>query len=200
MIAGGNMLDSKLIESTRQRLHVVMPSSTAGLDEMESVNTRLEVPLQRQEQGNWCWAAVAVTVFDFHRNGAGSSQCEVVNLELARPDCCPNNPQCNQLATLDRPLKRNRNFRGIQPSRAPFPAVITEITNRRPLGCRVVWFGGGSHFLLVHGFATHGSGMKTIEIADPWFGPSTQNFDTFPADYQLRGKWTHTYLTKRSQV
>lgn len=194
------MLDSKLIESTRKRLHVVMPSSTAGLDEFESVNTRLEVPLQQQEQDNWCWAAVTVTVFDFYRQGAGSPQCEVANLELSRPDCCPRNPQCNQLATLDRPLRRNRNFRNLQASRASFPVVTTEITNGRPLCCRVVWFGGASHFLIVHGFANHPSGMKTIEIADTFFGPSTQNFDTFPADYQLRGTWTHTYFTKRSEV
>jgi hypothetical protein len=200
MIAGGNMLDSNLIESTRQRLHVAMPPSTAALHELESVNTRLEVPLQQQEQTNWCWAAVTVTVFDFYRNGAGSPQCPVADLELGRQDCCPLNPQCNEVATLDLPLRRNGNFRDLQDSPATFPDVITEITNRRPLGCRVEWFQGGSHFLLVNGFADHPSGMKTIEIADTFYGPSTQNFDTFPADYQLRGTWTHTYFTKRSEV
>lgn len=191
----------KLFEDTRQPLNLdASLSATGGGQPGGSSGTTLSFVMQHQEQDRWCWAAVTVSVFDFYKHSSGSLQCDVVNAELGRNDCCANPAGCNQVGPLDRPLNRNHNLKVLKSGATVFLTLNTEIENGRPLGCRIAWDGGGAHFVAVHGYSSQGFGAaatNSIEIADPWYGSSSQNFSSFPRTYQGGGTWTHSYFTKQ---
>jgi hypothetical protein len=194
----------KLFETTRRPL---VPSGAlsapGGGPPGVSSGTTLSFVMQHQEQDNWCWAAVTVSAFDFYRHGSGSLQCDVVNAELGRGDCCVNggSSDCNRVGPLDGPLNRNHNLKQLKAGATQFQPLNAEIENGRPLGCRIAWDGGGAHFVIIHGYASQGVGAaatNTIEVADPWYGSSSQNFSLFPRAYQGGGTWTHSYFTKQA--
>jgi hypothetical protein len=159
------------------------------------VQKHLVFAMVTQQQSQWCWAAVAVSVAGFFGNN-GWTQCSVVNAELGRGDCC--NQQlpgsCNVVWLLDRALNRVGHFNPpVQGALLPVASVQTEINADRPIGCRIGWSGGGGHFVVLSGY-DFGGASDFVDVQDPWYGPSVVNYSTFASSYQSNGSWTHSYL------
>jgi len=156
----------------------------------------LEFTEQHQEQDQWCWAAVSVSVSHFYDAASTWTQCDLVNAELNRSDCCWNGStsQCDRPWNLNSPLSRTQNLNTMDNSAALFADLISEIDNRRPIGCRIGWFAGGGHFVVIHGYST--SGGQWVTVGDPFYGPSTYSYDGFCSAYRNSGEWTHTYNTQ----
>jgi hypothetical protein len=75
----------------------------------------------------------------------------------------------------------------------------TQIENGNPLGCRIGWNGGGGHFVILHGYTNKTGASSTenwVDVADPWYGPSSVLYDDFRTKYQKTGQWTHSYTTR----
>jgi len=156
--------------------------------------------METQTQTQWCWAAVSVSVARFYVPSDEVSQCDVANMELGTDACCASPSACNVDNTLETALDRVGHFRDIAFEPLPFSDVQAEIKAGRPLGCRVGWFGGGGHFVVIHGAsveAAGGSVRRWVAIADPLFGPSDYLLVDFTGGYrQGEGEWTHSYFTR----
>jgi papain like cysteine protease AvrRpt2 len=184
----------KLLQETKQKIKFPAIAAMGGAPQSSAT---LPFSQQRQQQDQWCWAAVTVSVSLFYDAGTGWTQCSLVNAELSRVDCCSNGSSsaCNKPSTLDAPLSRTGNLRGMNQTLAPFPDVVSEIGSKHPLGCRIGWALGGGHFVVVRGYSIGANG-SWVNVADPFYGPSTYVYSVFCTSYRNSGKWTHSYFTQ----
>jgi hypothetical protein len=153
--------------------------------------------MQPQEDSNWCWAAVAVSVAQFYNAAtAWSSQCDLASTELGKV-CCPpkSNPACNVPWYLDTSLARVGNLKRWAAGSQPLAAIRAEIDADRPLGVRIGWSIGGGHFVAVSGYWASSAG-DVVTVEDPLFGRSTWALSMFQSGYQGHGSWTHSYWTQ----
>ncbi|HEX5928716.1 MAG TPA: papain-like cysteine protease family protein [Solirubrobacterales bacterium] len=155
---------------------------------------RLEFIIQGQEQTQWCWSAVAVSVAEFYEPG-GWTQCQMVCDELEQSSCCEDGSteECNQPWYLDQALERAGVFNGMEgvppAGIAPIPS---EISSGHLFCARIEWSGGGGHFVVIDGYTED---ETRLAIEDPWYGASDLTAETFRGAYQGNGSWTHSYLT-----
>lgn len=158
-----------------------------------AVQRFLAFALQHQNQTNWCWAAVTSSIAGYFKN-QGWPQCRVVNGGLGQTNCCANgsSQQCNAPWYLDKALTNVGNFANYVANPLPMAAVRAEIDAGRPIGVRIGWAAGGGHFVTITGY----SGQSVLDIQDPWFGHSSQDFNEFSVRYLGGGKWTDSYATK----
>jgi Papain-like cysteine protease AvrRpt2 len=156
------------------------------------------INVQHQLQTNWCWAACSTSASAFYDPKSTWGQCGLVNAELKQKGCCGagDGADCNQPWYLDRALKRTGNLARKSDGPARFETVRAEIDAGRPVGVRIGWFGGGGHFVMITGYRAAG-GAREVDVQDPWTGTSHIAIDTLTNSYKSRGKWTHTYLTRR---
>lgn len=185
----------KLLQTTKQKITLPMIDSAMGGAPPNAAT--LPFSQQTQQQDQWCWAAVTVSVSLFYNAGSGWSQCSLVNAEFGRSDCCMNGGLsfCNQPHVLDKPLSRTGNLNVMRQTAAPFPDVASEIDNKHPLGCRIGWTAGGGHFVVVHGYSDGANG-SWVNVADPFYGPSTYVYSVFCTSYRNSGQCTHSYFTQ----
>lgn len=165
------------------------------------INTELQTPqpaavmlnftMQRQTQSNWCWAAVSASVGNFYGTG-GWTQCGVATAELGR-NCCSQPGPCNVYGYLDSSLRTTRSFNRMLSSRIQLSEITNQISQGRPVGLRCAWYGGGAHFLTIYGISGN-----YINVADSIYGYATYALNSFPANYQGGGNWTHTYYTQKN--
>jgi hypothetical protein len=155
--------------------------------------------METQQQTQWCWAAVAVSVSKFYEASSTITQCRVANMVLGQNGCCANPAPCNVDNFLEDALGEAGHFNRLDFD-LTFSDVDGEMRQGRPLGCRIGWFGGGGHFVVIHGTSTDASGgsfKNWVAVADPLYGPSDYLIDDFASAYrQGSGEWTHSYFTQ----
>lgn len=149
--------------------------------------------MQHQQQTQWCWAAVAVSVDLYYYPGSSWTQCKLVNHALGQTTCCSSGStaQCNVPWYLDQALNLVGNLASWNGGKATLSAVKGEINACRPICMRIGWTGGGGHFVAIYGHSGN-----NINVGDPWYGNSVQHYSAFPNAYQGGGSWTHDYYTK----
>lgn len=198
----------EVFESTRRPLplgealaKVAAESAEAELESLPGEGVTLPFDMETQEQTQWCWAAVAVSVAHFYDPSDAVKQCDVANRVLNTNACCADPAACNDDNFLEDALAQVNHFRApmvFEP--LPFSGVENEVNNDHPLGCRIGWFGGGGHFVILHGAAVEQSGAavkRWVAVADPLFGPSDYLINNFTSGYrQGQGEWTHSYFTE----
>ena len=153
----------------------------------------LRFTMQPQQQTQWCWAAVSVSINLFYHPASGRTQCAVANTAMGQTTCCQNgsSAQCNQPWFLDQALQIVGNLNAWSSGKALLSKIKNEISNCRPFCLRIGWNGGGGHFVSVYGF-----NLQRISIADPWYGNSVVPYASFPSGYQGGGSWTDSYTTR----
>jgi hypothetical protein len=155
-----------------------------------------QLPLEKQDQTEWCWASVGSAVHAY-RNGETISQCKVACKVRERPDCCtaPSSSACNSPSSLRKTLALLGNLRG-QPIAGPIDAAALdqEIAADRPLCCGLK-NGDVGHFIVVIGW--YRSGVQTmVKIKDPAFTNSLKEVPLRQLRQGYRGfTWHETYLT-----
>jgi hypothetical protein len=188
----------EIFERTRVPLDL-SDALAAKPETLPGTGQTLAFNMERQTQSQWCWAAVAVSVSRFYQPSTNITQCRVANLELHTDVCCANPPACNQDNTLDTSLASVGHFLDIQGAPLSFSDVQGEINAGRPLGCRIGWFIGGGHFVVINGTSVDASGGSTkrwVAVADPLYGASDYLIDNFTSAYrQGMGEWTDSYFT-----
>jgi hypothetical protein len=106
--------------------------------------------MQPQEQSNWCWAAVSVSVAQFFSAGTiWSQQCDLANQELGQT-CCPagnNAAVCDVPWYLDQALARVGHLNTWAPGYQTIGRIQLEINAHRPMGVRIGWTASGGHFV-----------------------------------------------------
>jgi len=187
-----------LFVRTRRPLSLPQPVTAAAA--LPGTGVTLPFNMEAQEQSEWCWSAVAVSVSSFYQPASTITQCGLANLELGTDVCCVDPSTCNQQNTLETALDRVGHFNDMVFAPLSFGETDTEIDSKRPLGCRIGWFLGGGHFVIIHGTSTESSGgfvKQWVAVTDPKFGPADYLIDDFTNAYrQGEGEWTHSYLTR----
>ena len=156
------------------------------------VNTGFD--MQQQLESNWCWAGTSTSIAHFYNPASTVTQCQVVNNQLGRSDCCANGASsaCNQPGYLDKALSFVGHLDHWVGATEPYATVVNEVTAWRPLGIRVAWSGGGAHFIAATGYEQG----NLLIIQDPIYQTSIVNYSTMFGTYQGSGNWTHSYFTK----
>lgn len=158
---------------------------------------RLPLQVQHQEQTNWCWSAVSVSVSHYYNQSSPWTQCTLVSAELGAA-CCENGSSsvCNVAWYLNLALQRTGNLDSYLSTKVPYPRVVGAIDKRRPMCALTNWASGGGHFLAIVGYQTV-EGIAYLYLSDPWYGDSLVAYDVFCTNYQgLGGTWTYSYFTE----
>lgn len=188
-----------VFQRTRRPLSLAPPLLLP--EALPGTGVTLPFNMETQEQSEWCWSAVAVSVSRFYQPSSTITQCGLANLELGGGTdvCCVTPLACNQQNTLETALDQVGHFSDMVFAPLTFQETDGEITGQRPLGCRIGWFQGGGHFVIIHGTSTESSVgfvKQWVAIADPKFGPADYLIDDFTNAYRQEGGWTHSYLTQ----
>jgi Papain-like cysteine protease AvrRpt2 len=167
------------------------------------VEVKIPFNLQKQEQDNWCWAAMTDSVNKFFDPTTSWTQCKLASAHFTGNNCCINGASaaCNQPYATRDALRDLGNLGSIQTKPAGFQTIMNEINGNRPLACRMEWRGGGAHVVAAYGFAQadyDGLFDQWVFVKDPGqgIGDSKYLYNKFKTEYQGIGQWAATYLTK----
>jgi hypothetical protein len=156
--------------------------------------------MQKQEQDNWCWAAVGASIASTYDAATTWTQCALANKELPPDDCCTNGDSaaCDVDNSLTTTLTTAGVLRLADPAKAAFPTLQAELNNERPVCWRILWNGGGGHFAVIYSWAVD-AGTELLAIADPKRDTEPIALTMAQLDaghYRGGGTWTHTYFTQ----
>jgi Papain-like cysteine protease AvrRpt2 len=147
--------------------------------------------MQPQENDNWCWAAVAVSVAHYFDSNTPWTQTALA-AKVVPTDPCKAEPNCPE--PLQTALAAVGRLKGPPKTDSlSFNEVQTAIDAGLPLCVRVGWFGGGGHFVAVDGVGSTPTGDPLVHVKDPFYGDSTMNFNDFYQNYLGAGAWTATF-------
>ena len=155
----------------------------------------MHYPLEHQEMGLWCWAAVALSVTKYFDPATEMTQCSVASA-VKNKKCCADKPGCNQADLLEVALGKVGHFNQVLPRRLSFSELRDVLRAGTPVCVRIGWFGGGGHFVVVTGFTVNEFGEQLVAVADPLYESDTWPYDEFASGYLRAGQWTHTYLVQ----
>lgn len=170
------------------------------------VDVNLRFRIQRQQQSQWCWAAVSSSIRRYYQPASTLSQVDLVNQRRGRTDCGQAGPgadgaRCNIPDNTSAVIDGLGHLAQMQNNSVPYANLRSELAAGRPIFIRIEWDGGGRH-------ATVAAGVEDGEfviICDP--GPAsaadaTQGttavvaYDDLLSDYRGSGNWIGTGYTK----
>jgi hypothetical protein len=126
------------------------------------------------------------------------TQCLLVNEQFNNSSCCidGSTPVCNQPWYPDRALTATGHYAGAAGALS-MNDLADQIVASHPVSIDIDWTGGGAHNPVITGFDQDvPGGSPTIDVQDPIFGPSTQDFNTFPGTYHGGASWGSSHFTK----
>jgi hydrogenase maturation factor len=153
---------------------------------------------QLQQQSLWCWDATTVSITQYYDPATTWTQGNLADHVFGQTTCSTNGGSslCNRGSDLGADLTTTNHLSSSFYGPATLDQVMGEIQASRPIGITIQWNGGGEHDLVIDGFDFSDPSSPTIHVQDPWYGPATQNFNTFPSQYWGGATWFSTYLTK----
>lgn len=187
----------------------------ALLVSINAVAEPLRIPMYRQEQTNWCWAAVASTIVDYFRNRTGlAPQCWLATTYRASGSlngrfCCEggnaSSATCNQPGSIYRPLDAFGHMRqqiNGQLTDDTFMRMSDEFREGRPVPAAIRWAGQEvGHAIIAYGIGFGGfAGGQAVYIWDPTTGRQVglaglDGLNSYGAE--RNGAWRAAYFLKR---
>jgi hypothetical protein len=157
-----------------------------------------QFPIQKQDQSEWCWAAVALSIEKYFNSKATLTQREIAQKVLetksSATDYSNDVVAWNVPAKLSDALRVIGRLRGNPAGRVRFEEISQEIDARRPVCARIEWQGEGSHFVVITGYEVLRSGARHVAVADPQYPGSMMDFEEFQDSYHGDGKWVETFF------
>lgn len=148
--------------------------------------------VQRQQQSEWCWAAVTSSMMEFMAPERAASQSEVVAHtlhktpaqsaeELNRPEDITKAARTMGLDEGTRYGNVSRDtMRWLVNAGMPVPIQINWRNNARKNGSLL----GGAHYIVVNAIGDEAKGKTLVDIEDPWVGQKlTLDWDELKNDY-----------------
>jgi hypothetical protein len=154
----------------------------------------LNFTVEPQLESNWCWAAVSTSIAHYYNSSSTVTQCEVVDQQLGRNDCCqnPGSGPCNVYGYLDQALTYVGHLASEEAQAASYAATQSAVDVGTPPCIRVAWASGGAHFIGVYGCEPG----ELLWVTDPIYGQSLVSYSALTGGtYQGNGSWTNTYFT-----
>jgi Tectonin domain/Papain-like cysteine protease AvrRpt2 len=157
----------------------------------------LHLAEQYQVESEWCWSATTVSITHYYDPASTWTQCSLVNKAFNQTTCCQDGSSdaCNQPWYPDQALTITGHLASTANGKPSFQTIMSEINEGHPVSIGIYWTGGGGHNPAVDGYADDPE-MPTIDLQDPIYGPTTQDFNSFPSSYQGGATWGESYFTK----
>ncbi len=188
----------------------VDPPAHLGLTPRSAVD-KIPFTMQPQQQTEWCWSAVAVSVSDFLDPATPPTWTQptlataLLTGDGAGPLNCSESDQaekaCNQPEALDAALTITKNLwkRGfLENQRLAFECLQKWSDAQLPVCARIAWREGGFHFIALGGTNMTSSGQQQVWVLDPLPGtpPKLWDYESLAEHYGLSqlGFWLDTYL------
>jgi hypothetical protein len=150
--------------------------------------------METQQLGNWCWAAVSVSVDKYFNPASTRTQCQVASAVTGTATCCSTPGPCNTVERLDTALTVVARLKTTLLRPLAAPEIQSEIAAFRPVCVRIGWADGGGHFVAVDGIGRSPSGETIVHVVDPLFDDSVVTLDELLSAYQGSGQWTSTFF------
>ena len=166
-------------------------------------NSLLPFAMEPQQQNNWCWAAVAVSVNNFldPRTPPTWSQGRLAADLLKNPSCSLTPPAtaCNVPEDLQGALGITGNLRRngyMTETHLAFDSICNWVNSHLPVGARIKWRGPGAHFIALDGYRVTSSGRRMVHVQDPdaTTSPGFIDYEELVENYRNDGSWVDTYL------
>lgn len=155
--------------------------------------------IQKQQQSEWCWAAVAVSIDKYFNPASTLKQCQLVNSALnSNNDACKTPTYSNQTFEVANALQIVNRLRLSLPGALSFDQLRQEIDAGRPVCAAIAWDSGGGHAVIVDAYKVLPSGACQVHVSDPLNPSSFVDFEEFSKRYYGDGVWKETALTRGS--
>lgn len=157
----------------------------------------LDFNIQAQQQSNWCWAAISVSMTKFYNSNSQLEQCSLVNNRLGRTDCCQDgsSKQCNQTQSIYKVLPQL----GVSASPHAGQQSFIELSEQIQLGHPLVLIlmrGLDAHYAVLSGVGAN----ETVTIKDPMGGVTRKmSYQEFKKIYEQR-YWKGSFFTKPTEA
>jgi hypothetical protein len=156
----------------------------------------------KQEESNWCWAAVTQSVKKV-LDGPTIKQCRIVERTRHpdRPNCCNDHDSCDEAFFTNLALDEFNNLREFIKTHLSLDGIKSEIpegtsNNARPIGCGVSDGEKGGHAVVIFGWQEFINRVK-LHVGEPKSGENVVEY--LGPFSQPRGKsWVETYRTKKA--
>lgn len=156
----------------------------------------LHFEMEDQQDDNWCWAAVAVSIGKYFEPATLWTQCKLVNFILSRSDCCgdPIPCQCDKARALSPAIKAVGNLHNHQSGYLKIEDARLELEDGNPVGMALK-LSFSTHFVVLHGIQW--GSQELMFIKDPDMTVIPLQYGQFPGGpYGATAKWIHTYRTE----
>jgi hypothetical protein len=164
-------------------------------------------PMEHQQQNDWCWNAVAVSMAHYFAPDSKLTQDELAAQLLHIPLKQAATPLADQPDWLQSALAHLDLLGAFIPRQLSFSEIQQQLVQKLPVCAHIVWNeGGGSHYVVISGYHVPPSGGPQLYVSDPLLQPgnvSTFSFDWFCYDYSTghdtsgEGTWVDTCLVKQ---
>lgn len=198
-----------LLQEGENRISVRLASG-AGTEVLLRSVAVMRFELQKQQQDNWCWAAVTAGLLGFFDTDRAPTQCEVVQECFSRTKGYEDARGCCRDGTCkvcDRTFKLvdALDLMGLLSARCNYPLSLDEIRAEiecgAPVAVRIGWRGGGGHFVVITAVGPEDPERRDqtwLRVADPKdTGASYISYRALKFRYKGQGRWTHTYTFRK---
>jgi hypothetical protein len=156
-------------------------------------------PMEHQEETDWCWNAVAVSVEHYFDPRSPLTQSsfavQALNVPLA---------QANQPWYLFKALEKIEKLRENSSGFMRFADIQQQLNENLPVCVHIDWNEGGSHFVVITGYKVSPGGDPQVYVSDPILRDSNVmlwDYDAFVMAYspgytQAEGVWSETCIVK----
>jgi Papain-like cysteine protease AvrRpt2 len=156
-------------------------------------------PMEQQEEADWCWNAVAVSVDHYFNPSSQRTQSSFAVEALELPAAQTNRPWylSKALEKIDRLRENPHGF-------MPFADIQQQLDANLPVCVHIDWNEGGSHFVVISGYAISPGGNPQVYVSDPILRDANAilwDYSAFvmayhPSYTHAEGSWVDTCLVK----
>lgn len=157
-------------------------------------------PIEQQEEPDWCWDAVSVSVEHYFDANSQLTQQEFAVQALGVPLAQADQPYYLQDALADIG-KLKENLQGY----LSFENIQLQLAAGLPVCVEIAWNEGGSHYVVISGYGVSPGGNPQVHVSDPILPDSNVvvwDYDAFLFAYSpsyapfAEGAWVETCLVQ----
>ena len=160
-------------------------------------------PIEQQQENDWCWDAVAVSVDHYFDPLSSWTQETFAERALGVPL-----PRSDQTWYLSDALAILKRLNGNPRPALSFEEVQQQLDANLPVCVQIDWNEGGSHYLVISGYSVSAGRTPQVTISDPILPNSNAivwDFEAFVYAYSptyasaqgAEGTWVETCLVKQ---
>jgi hypothetical protein len=154
-------------------------------------------PMEKQEEADWCWNAVAVSVEHYFNPQSTLTQEHFAEQVFGKA--------LNEGFALAQALQDLERYNGALGGAIQFDDIQRQLDKNLPVCVRIEWYEGGAHFVVITGYGRSPGGDPLVYVSDPILQSGNViiwDYASFVEAYSpsyakgAEGAWVDTYFVK----